>query len=195
MRIRLALLTLLLPAGLSGQTFIRASGGITASTSILKDIIREPISARQSAAPTAALLVGWQLPSGYRLGVEARYAMGTLTVDDDGVTDDIGGLNTLNVALFADGPIGHNLRWEAVAGMLRYQPEHEVGAFRDGAPSPWMLGGGVTWSRPIGATVRLVVGARYDFHAFTTKRLEADAYSAHQAVHRIGLTAGLERGF
>lgn len=195
MRTKLLLPALLLPTLLSAQVFVRVGGGITASSNFLKDFIVEPISARQSAAPTGMLLVGWQLPGGYRIGVEGRYAIGQWQVEDRGETSDVAALKTLGVSLFADGPIRPSLRWEAAAGMLRYQPEREIGPFSSGAPSPWLIGGGISWLRPIGDRLNFVVGARYDFHGFNTERLDADDYSSRQAVHRGSLTIAIERGF
>ena len=195
MRIRMAFLALLLPAALGGQAFVRAGAGITGSTNFLKDFLVEPVAARQSVAPTAQLVVGWRMANGFRLGVEARYAMGTWEVEDREYTDDLGSLKTLSLALFADGPITGALRWEAMAGMLRYQPESEVGPFGSGAPSPLLAGGGVSWSRPLNAAFTMVVAARYDYHGFNTKRLDADGYASRQSVHRGGLTLAVERGF
>lgn len=195
MRFRLAVLALLLPVSVGGQMFVRVGAGVTASTDFVKDFIVEPLAARQSIAPTAQLLLGWRMASGFRVGVEARYAIGNWEVEDREFTDEVGGLKTLNLALFADGPIRGALRWEAVAGVLRYQPETEVGVFGSGAPSPWMLGGGVSWSRPLSSAFNVVVAARYDYHGFNSQRLDTEGYASRQSVHRAGLTLAVERGF
>jgi hypothetical protein len=180
---------------LGAQAFVRVSVGATGSTDFAKDFIVHPIGARQSVAPTAALVVGWRLASGYRVAVEGRYAKGTWEVDEDGFTDDLGGLGTLALAVMADGPIRGALRWEAAVGQLRYRPEAEIGLFADGAPSRWMLGGGLSWSRPVSVALHLVVGARYEFHGFSSDALESAGYTRSQTVHRIGLTLGVERSF
>ena len=195
MRILPALALLVVTAPASGQTFVRAAAGATYSTDLVGEVIQVPISTRQGIAPTGVLLVGWTLPSGYRLGVEARYASGSLEVDDGGVADDLGSLATLQVGILGDGPIRGAFRWEAVVGMLRYMPERDIGVFRDDSPSPLVLGGGVSWSRPLAPALDLLVGARYDFHSFSSKRLDADGYSSSQAVHRFALTLGVERSF
>lgn len=195
MRTRLLVTALLFPALLSAQAFVRVGGGITASSNFLNDFIVEPVSARQSVAPTGLVAIGWQLPAGYRVGVEGRYAMGQWQVEDHGETDDVAALATLGIALFADGPIRPSLRWEVVAGKLSYRPEREIGPFSSGAPSPWLIGGGISWIRPLADRLDLVIGARYDFHGFNTDRLDADNYSSSQAVHRGALTVALERGF
>jgi hypothetical protein len=187
--------SLLLPAAVGAQAFVRVGAGITGSTDFLKDFIVEPVSARQSLAPTAQVVVGWRMASGYRFGVEARYALGTWEVEDHEFTDDLGSLKTLNLMAFVDGRLTGALRWEAVAGVLRYQPEREVGPFGSGNPSPWMAGGGVSWSRPLNAGLAMVVAARYDYHGFNTSRLDTDGYASRQSVHRVGLTLAVERGF
>lgn len=187
--------TLLLAPALGAQAFVRVAAGATGSSDFAKDFIVHPVAARQSVAPTGAVAVGWQLANGYRVAVEGRYARGTWEVEDDATTDDLGGLATLALALVADGPIGDALRWEAAVGKLRYLPEEEVGLFARGGPSRWMLGGGVSWRRPAGRRLDLVVGARYEFHGFSTAALEAADYSRSQTVHRVGLTLGLERSF
>lgn len=196
MRIHLLVSALLVAApAAGGQAFVRVSAGVTGSTDFARDFIVHPIGARQSIAPTGVLMVGWQLTNGYRVAVEGRYARGTWEVEDDGFTDDLGGLGTLGLALVADGPIRGALRWEAAVGQLRYMPEREIGLFADGGPSRWMLGGGVSWNRPASGTLDLVLGARYEFHGFSTEALESASYSRSQTVHRVGLTLGLERSF
>jgi hypothetical protein len=195
MRFRLALLALLLPAALDAQAFVRVGAGVTGSSYFLKDFLVEPVNARQSVAPTAQLLVGWRMASDIRIGVEARYAIGTWEVVDREYTDDLGSLKTLNLAAYVDGPISGSLRWEAVAGVLRYQPESEVGPFGSGAPSPWMVGGGASWSRALNSALAVVLSARYDYHGFNTKRLDTEGYASRQSVHRLGLILAVERGF
>ena len=194
MRYRLMLL-LLFPAGASSQAFVRVSAGVTASTDFVKDFLVEPLAARQSIAPTGAALVGWRFANDIRFGVEDRLAMGSYEIVEEDFTDDLGSLTTLGLSLFVDGPITGALRWEAVAGMLRYQPEREIGVFGSGAPSPWMAGGGVSWTRPLNTSLHVVLSARYDYHGFNTKRLDTDGYASRQSVHRAGLMLAVERGF
>lgn len=196
MRLKTLCLALLLPAlPASAQVFVRAGVGATGGTDFVKDFIAYPISARQSVAPTGLLMVGWRLPSGYRVGLEGRYARGKWKVDDNGTSDDLGSLAVLGIALVADGPIRGPLRWEAAAGQLRYMPDQEIGLFAQGGPSRWMLGGGVTWTRPLTPELGLVLGARYDWHGFNSDQLQSDGYSRSQTVHRMALTIAVERGF
>jgi len=192
----LVLLSIAPRGAIPSQTFVRLGVGGTVSTTLVGEVIENPISQKQSMSPTGTALIGWSFPQGYRLGIEGRYATGTLEVHDDGSsgTDDLGGLATLQVGLVADGPLRGTFRWEATVGMLRYLPEQSIGAFRDNNPSPLLLGGGIAWHRRLGSTMQLVITARYDYHAFNTTRLRSQGYSGSQAVHRGALTLGLERG-
>ena len=195
MRLRLAVFLLLCPGIAAGQAFVRVGVAATKSTDFVKDFLVEPLGSRQSLAPTAVALVGWRMSNEHRIGVEARYGIGTWEVVDREFTDDLGSLNTLTLAAFADGPITGALRWEAIAGVIRYMPEREVGVFGSGAPSPWTVGAGVSWSRPLNDALVVIVSGRYDYHGFNSKRLDADGYAARQSVHRAGLMLAVERGF
>jgi len=194
MRLTLVLL-LALPVAVPAQTLVRVSAGVTASSRLMEDFLGGPITVEQAVPlPTLALQVSYTLPSGYRLGVEGRLTSGSTEVTDNGVTDDLGTLRTIAVMALADGPIRGALRWQAGVGTILYRPADEIGIWSRGGASRWLVGGGLTWTRPLGG-VDLVVGGRYDFHPFTTPRLDAEGYAGYQAVHRVGLTLGLERGF
>ncbi|HET9064430.1 MAG TPA: hypothetical protein VFN22_01235 [Gemmatimonadales bacterium] len=184
-------------ATIAGQAFVRLGIGGTMSTTLVGEVIENPISEKQSMSPTGTALIGWSFRQGYRLGIEGRYASGTLEVHDDGSagTDELGGLATLQLGLVVDGPLRGAFRWEATVGMLRYMPEQAIGAFRDGNPTPLLVGGGLAWHHALGHDLRLIVAGRYDYHAFHTTRLQGQGYSGTQAVHRGALTLGLERGF
>lgn len=181
---------------LVGQAFIRVGVGGAVSSALVGEVIENPISQKQSMSPTGTALIGWSFAQGYRLALEGRYTAGTLEVHDDGSSgsDDLGGLATLQVGVVADGALRGAFRWEATVGMLRYMPEQAIGVFRDGNPSPLLIGGGISWSHPVGTAMRVIVDARYDYHAFHTTRLQSEGYSGSQAVHRGTLTLGLERG-
>lgn len=192
----LALATLLLlPPTLGAQAFVRVGAGATLSSTLVGEVIQTPISQRQSIAPTGQVILGWALPSGYRVGAELRYAHGTLDVDDNGTSDDLGRLATLQVGIMADGPLRGQFRWEAAVGMLRYRPAEATGIFRDGNPAPLTIGAGISWHRPLTPTIDLVIAGRYDFHSFTTDRLTREGYSSSQGVHRGALLLAVERGF
>ena len=193
---RLALVLLLaLPVAAPAQTLVRVSAGATASSRLVEDFLGGPITVTQAVPlPTLALQLSHTLPSGYRLGIEGRLTSGGTEVTDNGVTDDLGTLRTVTVMALADGPLRGALRWQAGVGTVLYRPAVETGLWSRGGAARWLVGGGLTWTRPLGS-VDLVVGGRYDFHPFTTPRLDADGYAGYQAVHRVGLTLGLERGF
>lgn len=195
MRPALVLALLAIPVAASGQAFVRIGAGATLSSALVGEVLQTPISQGQSPAPTGQLVIGWRFPSGYRVGAEARYAHGSLDVDDNGTADDLGRLATLQVGIMADGPLRGDIRWEAAVGMLRYRPASASGIFRDGNPAPLTVGGGLAWHRAVGPALGLVVAARYDFHSFTTERLTRDGYSSSQGVHRGSVVVALERRF
>lgn len=189
------LLVALAAAPLAGQAFVRIGAGGTVSTALVGEVFVEPISQKQSVSPTAAAQIGWTFAQGYRLAIEGRYASGTFEVHDDALatSDELGGLATLQVGVVADGPLRGAFRWEATVGLLHYMPEQAIGVFRDDNPTRLLLGGGIAWSHPLGSTLRMIIAARYDYHAFNSVRLQTDSYSGTQAVHRGSLTLGLER--
>lgn len=194
MRLTLTLL-LVLPAVAPAQTLARLSAGVTGSTVLVEDFRGGPIAVEQGVPlPTLALQLSHTLPSGYRLGLEGRVTSGTTEVTDNGASADLGTLRTISVMALAEGPIRGAFRWQAGLGTILYRPAEEIGIWSRGGASRWLVGGGLTWTRPLGS-VDLVVGGRYDFHPFTTPRLDADGFAGYQAVHRAGLTVGLERGF
>lgn len=194
MRLTLVLL-LALPTAMPAQTMVRVSAGLTASSRLVEDFRGGPITVEQAVPlPTVALQLSHTLPSGYRLGVEGRLTSGSTEVTDNGVTDDLGTVRTVTVMALADGPIRGALRWQAGIGTILYRPAEEIGIWSRGGASRWLVGGGLTWTQPMGS-MALVIGGRYDFHPFTTPRLDVEGYAGYQAVHRVGLTLGLERGF
>ncbi len=186
---------IVLPALLPAQTLVRVSAGVTAGTPLVRDFLGDDVTVTQPApVPTVALQVSHTLRSGYRLGVEARVARGSTEVEDRRATADLGTLTTIGLMALMEGPVRGAIRWQAGAGALLYRPAEAVGIWSAGGTARGLAGGGLTWTRPMGS-VDLVVGARYDFHPFSTPRLAAEGYAGYQAVHRGGLTIGLERGF
>lgn len=190
----LAALVILGALPLGSQTVVRLGAGMTGGTDFVKDFIAEEIGVRQSLAPTITAAALATLGSGHRIGLEVRVARGNQELTEGGETSEIGSLTTIGISILADGRFRGAFRWEAALGMLAYRPEGETGVFSQGGPSPLLLGGGVSWHREVATNLQLVLGARYDFHAFTTTRLLRDSYGGHQAVHRGGVTIALERG-
>ena len=190
-----ALLGLLLAVPAGAQTAVRVTAGLTGGSALVSDILDGPISLGTGLTPTLTAAVAHPIGGGYRGLLEARIGRGALKVDDDGTTDDLDNLTTIGVMLLVEGPFAAGLRWEAGAGLLSYRPSARAGVFSQGGPSPWMIGGGLSWSRPIGNTMRFVANGRYDFHQFRTKQLESRGYTQFQTVHRVGVGIGVERSF
>lgn len=195
---RLAFLLLLLvavPTATPAQTLVRLSAGVTGGTRLVEDFRSGPVLVEQAVPlATIAVQLSHVLPSGYRVGLEGRLTSGDTEVTDNGVRDDLGTVRTIAVMAIVEGPVRGGLRWQVGLGPLLYRPTDRIGIWSRGGSTRILVGGGLTWTRPLGS-VDLVVGGRYDFHPFTTPRLDADGFAGFQAVHRVGLTLGLERGF
>lgn len=191
----LVALALALAAPLPAQTTLRLSAGATQSTRLVEDNLGGTIELTPAIAPTIALQVSHPAGRGYRVGIEARVASSALEVDDNGAADELGTLRTLEVMALLDGPIARDVHWHAGVGAILYQPSEETGIFSEGAPTRWQVGAGLTWSRPVSPSLTVVATGRYAFHPFTTRRLDTLNYGQFQAVHRVGLTLGVERSF
>lgn len=190
-----AFVTLSAAAGASAQTSLRLSAGATLGTPLVRDDLGGAITVKPAVAPTIALAAAHPVGHGYRMILEAAVGSSTLQVTDKGVNDELGALRTLGLALLLDGPIRKSLRWQAGAGALMYRPSEQQGIFLDDSPTRWLLAVGASWSRPLSATIDLVVNARYDYSTFTTRHLDKLGYSQFTTVQRVGLFAGVERRF
>ena len=177
------------------QITARLTVGASVGTPLVEDVLGDPVSLGAGVPPTLALSAWHPIAAKYRAGLEARVGRGSLKVDDGGVADDLEALTTVGLMFLVDGPFAGGFRWEVGAGIMSYRPADEAGVFSQGGPSPWMLGGGLTWTRPLGSTMRLAASGRYDFHQFRTRQLESRGYTQFQTVHRIGLGIGVERTF
>lgn len=181
------------PAG--AQMSVRLAAGVTMGTPLVEDVLGGPVSLGTGLPPTIALSVAHPVGAKYRAVVEARIGRGALQVDDDGIADDLETLTTIGLMALVDGPLAGAVRWEVGAGIVSYKPAERSGVFSQGGPSPWIIGGGLTWTRPIGSSLEFLAGARYDFHQFRTRQLESRGYTQFQTVHRLGLGIGIERRF
>jgi hypothetical protein len=189
------LLGALLAAPAGAQMTVRLTAGVTMGTPLVEDVLGGPVSLGTGLPPTIALSVTHPIGAKYRAMVEARAGRGPRQVDDDGTSDDLGTLTTVGIMALVDGPVAGAVRWELGAGVMSYRPADRDGVFSQGGPSPWIIGGGLTWTRPIGASLDLLAAARYDFHQFRTRQLESRGYTQFQTVHRLGLGIGIERRF
>ena len=197
MRKPILLLALLLPAGVSslpGQTTYYARLGAVGASNLLRDVIVDEITVRQSIAPMLAL--GGSLPlgaRGYRAGLEGTLASGKFHSSESGNDTDLGTVRTGSIMLQLDGPLYRAFRWQAGLGGIKYWPKDKDGIFREGGKLRFLAGAGLDYRRPIMPTWDLMTSLRYDWHRFTTDELERRGFSQTQGVSRVSLSVGLSR--
>jgi len=191
------LLALLLPASASGlhaQTEYDLRAGAVATSTLVRDVIVDEITVRQSIAPMIAL--GASLPistRGYRAGLEATLSSGKFHSSEGGANTDLGTLRTATLMLGLDGPIVGDLRWRIGLGGIRYWPADKEGIFLSGGTTRVLAGAGLDYRRPVLPKWDLMTSLRYDFHRFTTGELELRGFSQSQGVSRGSLSIGLSR--
>lgn len=192
------LLALLLPAGvttLHAQLEYHARLGVVGAGKLLRDVIVDEITVRQSIAPMVAL--GASLPlgaRGYRVGLEGTLASGKFHRSESGSDTDLGTLRTATLQLGLDGPLYRTLRWHVSAGGIKYWPSDDEGIFREGGTSRFLAGGGADYRRPVLPRWDLMASVSYDYHRFSTDELDARGFSQTQGVSRISLSVGLSGG-
>ena len=197
MRKPILVLALLLPAGASGlaaQTTYYARLGAIGASNLLRDVIVDEITVRQSIAPLLAL--GGSLPlgaRGYRVGLEATIASGKFHSSESGSDTDLGTIRTGTVMLQLDGPLYRQFRWQAGLGGIQYWPKDKDGIFQEGGKLRFLAGAGVNYVRPVLPKWDLMTSLRYDWHRFTTDELERRGFSQAQGVSRVSLSIGLGR--
>jgi hypothetical protein len=188
---------LLLAAGagpLHAQMEYYARAGAMWASNLVRDVLVTEVTVQQSIAPMVALGAGMPISPGYRAGLEATFASGGYSAEQDGTDTDLGTLRTASVLLGLDGPVVQNLRWRVGLGGLFYLPSEDQGIFLEGGPVRVVAGAGADWRHPVMSRWDLMVSARYDFHRFTTDELEQRGFSQAQSVNRISLSVGLARG-
>ena len=176
------------------QTEYYARVGAVGASNLLRDVIVERISVRQSIAPMLA--VGGSLPLGakaFRANVEATFATGKFHRKETDANVDLGTLRTATVMVGLEGPLGAGLRWRGGLGLIQYWPSEHEGIFLSGGTTRFLAGGGIDFRRPAFANWDLMTSARYDFHRFRTATLEDRGFSQAQAVSRVSLSIGLSR--
>jgi hypothetical protein len=190
-------LVLLLAAGApavhaQASYFVRV--GAVGASRLLRDFITTPITVRQSIAPMVAL--GGSLPvgPGFRAGLEATVASGGFHSTENGADTDLGTLRTGSLTAFLEGPVYQRLRWHAELGGITYWPADETGIFARGGTTRYLAGAGADYRYPINPQWDVIASARYDYHRFSTKELEARGFSHTQAVGRVSLSVGIARG-
>jgi hypothetical protein len=190
-------LALLLPArasGLPAQVEYHARLGAVGASTLLRDLIVNEITVRQSIAPMIALGASLPIgPLGYRVGIEGTLASGKFHSSESGSDTDLGTLRTATLLLGVDGPLFRAFRWHAGAGGIKYWPADEEGIFRAGGTTRFLAGAGVDYRRPVLPKWDLMTTLSYDFHRFTTGELETRGFGLTQGVSRVALSVGLSR--
>jgi hypothetical protein len=191
-------LALLLPASapaLHAQLEYHARVGAVGASTLLRDVIVDEISVRQSIAPMIAL--GASLPigtQGYRVGLDGTLVSGKFHSRESGSNTDLGTLRTATLMLGLEGPMHKGFRWHVGAGGITYWPADDEGIFRDGGTTRFLAGAGVDYRRPVLPKWDLMTTLSYDFHRFSTDALDARGFAQTQGVSRVSLSVGLSRG-
>lgn len=180
---------------LGAQTTARLTVGGTIGTSLVTDQLGGPVSLGSGVPITAAISLAHPIGMTYRARLEVRAGRGALHAESNGETSTIPALTTVGVMLLVDGPLANRVRWEVGAGVMNYRPSEQSGVFSQGGPTPWMLGAGLSWTRPLAGSFDLVANGRYDFHQFRSRQLDSRGYTQYESVHRVGLGVGIERSF
>jgi hypothetical protein len=197
MRKTILFLALLLPARVSGlpaQVEYHARVGAVGASTLLRDLIVNKITVRQSIAPMIALGASLPIgPLGYRVGLEGTLASGKFHSSESGSDTDLGTLRTATLLLGVEGPLFRVFRWHAGAGGIKYWPADEEGIFRAGGTTRFLAGAGVDYRRPVLPKWDLMTTLNYDFHRFATGELETRGFGQTQGVSRVALCVGLSR--
>jgi hypothetical protein len=197
MRTTTLLLAVLLPAGvpsLQAQTEYYARVGAVGATKLLRDVIVDEITVRQSIAPMVAL--GASLPiasQGYRAGLEGTFSSGKFHSSESGSDTDLGTLRTATLLLNLEGPVARDFRWRVGLGGIQYWPADKEGIFASGGTGRLLAGAGIDYRRPVLAKWDLMTSLRYDWHRFATQTLKDRGFSQTEGVSRISLSVGLSR--
>lgn len=190
----LALLVLVGVPSLAAQTTYYARLGAVGASNLIRDVIVDEITVRQSIAPMLAL--GAALPiseRGYRVGLEGTLASGKFHSSENGNHTDLGTVRTGTIMLQLDGPVYREFRWTAGLGGIKYWPKDHAGIFREGGKVRLLAGAGLDYRRAVSPRWDVLTSLRYDWHRFTTDELERRGFSQTQGVSRISLSLGLSR--
>lgn len=191
------LLALALTAGVSSlraQTEYYARLGAVGTSNLLRDVIVNEITVRQSIAPMLAVGASFPISArGYRAGVEGTLTSGKFHSRESGSNTDLGTLRTASLMVDLEGPIQRELSWRAGLGVLQYWPKDKEGIFATGGPARFLAGAGVDYRRPVLPKWDLMASVRYDWHRFTTDELDQRGFTQSQGVSRVSLSVGLSR--
>ena len=144
-------LALLLPASASGlhaQLEYHARVGAVGASTLLRDVIVDEITVRQSIAPMLAL--GASLPigtQGYRVGLDGTLVSGKFHSRESGSNTDLGTLRTATLQLGLEGPLsggsaGTSAPAASPTGRRTTRGSSATAARRDSWPAPESITGG-----------------------------------------------------
>jgi hypothetical protein len=197
MRNTILFLALLLSARVSGlpaQVEYHARLGAVGASTLLRDLVVNEITVRQSIAPMIALGATLPIgPLGYRAGLEGTLASGKFHSSESDSDTDLGTVRTATLLLGLEGPLFRAFRWHAGVGGIKYWPADEEGIFRAGGTTRFLAGAGVDYRRPVLPKWDLMTTLTYDFHRFTTGELKTRGFGQTQGVSRVALSVGLSR--
>lgn len=186
-----AALTLVPTAAPAAQVRLTAMVGVTGTSTLVNDLLIEPIEVKPALEPTFLLSGSLPLSAKVRASLDLGYGSSTADLTVDGAdAGDLGSLGAFTASAALAGPLWARLSWRLSVGVLQYLPSEEEGVFADGVPLAALFGAGLDWRQPISDRWAGVAGLRYDYHKFTTDALEAAGFSGSQQVSRLGLAVG-----
>lgn len=177
------------PAG--AQVRLTGLVGMTSTSALVTDEIVQTIEVKPALAPTLLLSASLPVATKLRASLELGYSSSKADLTEDGTTvGDLGTLGAFTASAALTGPLVSRLAWRLSLGVLQYFPSEDVGAFSDGIPAAALFGAGLDWRQPLSDRWAAVLGARYDFHLFSTPALESAGFASSQQVSRLGLAVG-----
>lgn len=192
-----SLIVVVLATSVSAQQVrVGARLGATWSSTLMKDIIVNPITVKAGIAPTLALSASISTGRQYRIGLETVFSTASVKATENGAESDLGSLRTATIMLAAEGPLMvRDFYFRIGVGLLKYLPSEKTGIFQQGGPT--RIAGNFTaeYRKSLRPGLNWVVAARYGLSSFTTKELESRGFTRNQAIHRIGLEVGVVKDF
>jgi hypothetical protein len=185
----------LTPAMLPAQTRVGIRGGGMVMSTLARDSIVNPFAVRPDPGPTLGFWLEHALDPSYTVGAGLSTSWSQLSRHENGVTETVANLTTWSPAVTVSRRIHAGVSGYVRAGAIIYRAERrESNLFREGAAPAAILGGGVSYERPLSGNFRLVVDLGYDAHRFSTPALRTAGFAGERVVHRIGIGVGVSRG-
>lgn len=178
------------------QVRVGARLGATWTSTLLEDVIVSPIKVKAGIAPTLSLTASIPVGARYRMGLEGVFSTGSVHATENGQETDLGSLRTGSLMLMAEGPLMvKDFFWRAGVGVIKYLPSEKEGIFLQGGPSRLAGNFTVEYRRVIRTGWEGIGALRYGYQSFMTDELKSRGFTRAQAVHRVGLEAGVARYF